>query len=399
MIKIFHNLHLKIIALVAAIFLWFFVVGVDNTVSIFPETLNIEINNISKNISVANSLPQAKIYLKGDKDIIKNLTKNDFSAYVDVSDKGVGEYQVPILVNSKNSQVVIIKVEPKNALIKLAPLAEKEVDVKISLKGQPKADYKTGDIQAEITKVKISGAQPVLDTIQNVTAELLLDGTETSDISRKVVLSVPEMKNFPENSFEINPNEIQITVRVMPEIGEKEVEVKPNFKSAQDEKLWLSKITLNPPQIKIHGDAEALKDIDTIMTEYISVNDLPNLTTPLTMKLSLPPNITLVNPEQKITLSVTKETIEQKSFTPAINFTSASGLKLKTASTYNLTVNVKGESSILKKLTKEDIEVNLNLDLASGTGNITVLPENIKLPNGFELVDFQPKQLQVELSP
>lgn len=385
-------------ALITAIFLWFFVVGVDNTVSVFPEPLQVEVNNANKNISIASTLPQAKIYVKGDKEVIKNISKSDFSAYVDITDKSVGEHRLPLFVTSKNSQVVVVKVEPKEIDVKLAPLAEKEVEVKLSAKGEPKDGYKVEEIKTEITKVKIAGAQPILDAITNVTAELILDGTETSDISRKVTLSIPEMKNFPADSLQISPNEVQITATIIPEVNEKEVAVKPAFKTDQEQSLWLSKIILTPSKIRIKGNTETLKNIEAVTTSPINAASLANLTSPLALELSLPANVTLADPAQKVFLSVTKESIEQKSFSSAIRFNSTSGSKLQTASTYNVSVTLKGPASILQKLKKEDLSVELNLDLAKGTGNIPIVSENITLPGGLELVDFQPKQIQVELS-
>ena len=67
------NWRLKILALVSAVILWLFVIGIENTVSLFPREIEVEILNMNESVGISQSLPGIKVYVNADKEIIKNF--------------------------------------------------------------------------------------------------------------------------------------------------------------------------------------------------------------------------------------------------------------------------------------------------------------------------------------
>ena len=82
--KILKNWELKILALVSAIVLWFFVVGIENNSYQFPEQIDIHAVNVPPDMTVTNDLGKATIRIQADQSMIKNLTADDFDISVDL---------------------------------------------------------------------------------------------------------------------------------------------------------------------------------------------------------------------------------------------------------------------------------------------------------------------------
>ncbi|MCA9374411.1 hypothetical protein KC725_04595, partial [Candidatus Peregrinibacteria bacterium] len=89
--KIFSNIHLKLLALISAIVLWFVVITVENTIYIFPQELEIDVRNLGSNLSLANELPEVKLFLQVSKEELKSLTPDDFNVYIDLGNAQAGE--------------------------------------------------------------------------------------------------------------------------------------------------------------------------------------------------------------------------------------------------------------------------------------------------------------------
>lgn len=82
MVKPFYQIHLKILALLTAITLWFIVITVENTVYIFPEQIKMEILNLGKNLNLEASLPDVDVYLRVNKEDLTQVTKKRIWKYL-----------------------------------------------------------------------------------------------------------------------------------------------------------------------------------------------------------------------------------------------------------------------------------------------------------------------------
>ena len=303
-----NNWYLKLLALLAAILLWFFVVGIENTVYLFPEEIEVKVVNLDKNIGLAAPLPNVKVYVKADQDTIKSLNKNNFHPYVDLNELTQGEYSLPVQVSSDNSQVAILKTVPGKISVRLGPVAEKEVPIQVTSQGKPKEGYSLQEIKVQTKTAKISAAQNLLDKINSVNAEILLDGTETGDINKNVVLTVPVIFGLPKDSVKIDPEQITAIAVIGQEQLEKTVKIVPQFTELGNPQEFIDSAVINPPEVKVHGTASALESLTEIKIEPVSAGDILKMTIPVEVKAILPDGIIFSDQNQKITLFLKKKT-------------------------------------------------------------------------------------------
>lgn len=392
---LFKNWQLKILAVVSAIILWLFVVGIENTVSLFNQELDIEIINIDETVGISSPLPQVKIYIKTDKEIIKNLTVKDFTAQVDLENLTAGEYTLPVNVISKNPQVSVIRTEPKEIDIKLSPRIEKEVDVVASYTGNPAVNHKVQSLKAEPEKVRITATQAVLDKIDNVEAKFVMDGAETENTEQKVSVVIPDQFSVPHETITINPAQIMVEAVIVADIKDKEVPIRVSFNGTTDSEGWRQKVTLNPSTVKITG--ENFGEIEFIETAPVDINKLVNLKDTVTVGLILPDEISLKDAEPVTTVSLKDSTEQEKEVAALVTLTGRNTIyKVTKYLPLEFNVIISGPASVLDEIENGDIVVEFNIDEISGSGSYPIDETNIIVPEGVLLRSFNPKEISIE---
>ncbi len=297
-----HNLQLKILAVVCAIILWLFVVGIENNTFRFPEELEVHAINVSQGLSVANDLAKAKISIRGNQDIVKNLSKSDFEIFVDLKNLSAGDYQVPLLATSKNDKVTILRVEPATLRARLEEVAEKEVKIKAVFIGNPKKGYVVKEVKLKNQTAKIKAGESLIDKITTVTAEIKLDSSESANFTTNALLTLLENKNFSPTlgglkNVTIVPQTTEAEVIIAAELQQKTVVVKPVLKGAIEPGSFTKKLLIEPMTVVVQGKEEILQNINYLETEGISLETLKSSEKPVFAKLIVPQDVTLLDPQ------------------------------------------------------------------------------------------------------
>ncbi len=391
------NWDLKLLSLAAAIFLWFFVVGIENTVYLVPEEIEVKVLNMGNNIGLASKLPAVKVYVKAGQDIVKTLNKNSLTAYVDLSGFSAGEYSIPVRVNSENSQVVPLETVPENIDVILAPVSQKEVPIVVASLGNPKEGYTLKEIRTESKNAVISGTQNILDTIASVKAEVTLAGTETAQVNKEIVLEVKGADGAILGNVEINPGQITVTAVIEASPVEKTVKVIPQFLETGISASVIDSVSVSPQEIKVSGDAALLANISEVKTRTVSVNELQRRSSPMEVVIVLPDGVSLSDPFQKTTLSVDKSESGEKTVAAKVLITrDSSSFRVKTITPTEISVTLSGPPSALENISAGDIYVNLDIYSVVKAGKAAITSKDIAAPQGIEVLDFEPKEVTLE---
>ncbi len=297
MILLSKNLELKILALLSAIVLWFFVVGIENTVYLFPQDLEIQAQNIPKNLTFTSDFAKAKLRLRANQDVIKNLTKSDFEIFVDLRDLEAGDYNLPLSARINNDKVTLIKIEPPNIHVKLEPVIEKEVKIKAFTSGNAQKGYSVKEIRTDMQTAKISGPKSLVDKITMLNAAFELDGTQTTSFKQNVKLTPDKALGTESQNLTITPDQVSVDVTVAADLQQKNVIVKPNIQGSVDLFTIYQKVEVAPFTVVIQGQEDVLNSISYLLTEPLQLEKLKEQHgAPLRAKLVLPKNVSLLNP-------------------------------------------------------------------------------------------------------
>ncbi len=216
------NIGYKILALLIAFFLWFYVIG--EKVAERTYRLPIIFQNITRDLIVEPRTPKVHITLKGTRNLVMNYNPEDFYVFKDLKNYTPGKYSIPLSledISLDDEAVEIVRIEPESINIEIRVREERIVRLK--------------NVPIKILKFPVSFHRVSLET-----TEVYLEVVKTEDYAPKldmadimVILDVSELKEgtyqlplqtkFPQGVklVTIEPAVVKVTLKaVSPLIGE-----------------------------------------------------------------------------------------------------------------------------------------------------------------------------------
>ena len=166
------NTVLKISSVLIAAALWFFVNS--RGVSEITIAVPIEIKSLPDGYEIVTSkTKEVNLGLKGHERLIKTLRVQNLGVYLDLSEpkEGWETYYV-----NKESIVVppsieVTKIDPSVVKIRVAQTIEKNVPVKVDIKGTPKKGYEISSVDITPQSVRIIGAKNLINSLKRMKTE------------------------------------------------------------------------------------------------------------------------------------------------------------------------------------------------------------------------------------
>ncbi len=266
------NLSLKLLALASALGFWFIILGLQDAPRLFETPLEIKPFNLSEQYMVVGKLPLAKVKIRVDREVQKQLRPEDFEVYIDLKDAKPGKTTGLIAVTSKNPKVAIVGVAPESITLDIEKKAEKELTIEQEEIGKVKDGYQIKSIEITPPRVKISGATSLLSSLKKVHVSIALTGSETKSfaINNAILL---DQDGKPLDGFKLIPEKIEVRVEVSSTLQEKTVPIKPRFSSSL-KNGFLNKMSLKPAVVTIQGEGRALENMSSVETEPIDLEKI-----------------------------------------------------------------------------------------------------------------------------
>jgi hypothetical protein len=427
-----HNFLSKLLSLLIAFSLWFFVVfeNMPEVTFIVP----LRVKNQPRNMAMVENMEgkEIEVRLKGPQAIMTGLTVQQVETTIDLSSIGTGETVIPLTpdVISVPRQVKVVGISPASVIIELEPITSRMVAVEPVILGVPADGYLLKEVRVFPEQVKVFGAKSVLEKLKSFSTESVDIGGANKPLTAKVHI-IPLERNIRLANSNL--------VEVRPIIVEKEVDqefqavpiivIPPGMKA-----------TLNPDRVNVilHGiksKLAQLKPEDLVAT--VNSLDLPEEKNWVTPKLSLPEEISLVKviPEQiEVTAvsqeegdellrpkpgqpilpqktatqpkaeeeSLQKKTTQEVTFSVPLkiknqlrNVALADGLEGK-----NVEIRLVGPQSVMSQITAQQLEVVIDIsDFDPGEITLPLTPDIIHVPHQVKVLGISPSSVTVKLEP
>ena len=264
------DLSTKIISLLFAIFMWFYIIQVQN-----PE--------IEKNIKgipvqfTKSQLEERGLTLTNDKEVqidvkvrgqrkhISNIKKEDIAAVADVSNiNSTGTHEVNINVILPYGGVELLEQSPQHITVTVDEIVVTEKEILINQIGNPKMGYCVSDYKVTPEKMKIKGPKSIVNTIESLTADVDVGGKDedvtVADAPVKFMGTSGEIFNTPYITLDKETVEVHCTVS-----KKKTVSIEAQFAEGVDYVLAETSVK----SIEIAGDDEIIEQIEKIETSII----------------------------------------------------------------------------------------------------------------------------------
>ncbi|WP_010248466.1 CdaR family protein [Acetivibrio cellulolyticus] len=383
----------KIISVLFAIFLWFFVLDSTNPTISTDMNISLRVENEAvlkgKNIVIknANFPKNVTISLRGRKDKISRVNSAETEAVVDLSKVSdvttkflyVEVYGIPAGVSFES-------VTPRVVNFELEKIGENPYPVEIVTTGEAKEKYKVVGVGVSPQTVSIEATDSVINSIGQVKA--FVDITDIKDDS---VLNLM-CKVYDKEGKEMPQFDNKFGVEVKVEVA-KEVPVIPVVKGrpAKDFVDGVHKVVQD--KALISGASDVLDQIDNLKTEPIDIENLSESTIK-TANIVVPNGVSLVNTQKTVNVSIVIEPLAVKNFkfTPEDiileNELIDGSLTYKIMNT-DININIKGTSEELDKIIESGLKPSIDVrGLGEGTFKRSlkvVLPGTVQLSENVEL--------------
>jgi len=293
---------IKLIILVVAIGLWFYVATDQVRTDTFPGAVKIESRNLQNGMVALLSEDYAQLTLSADRNTWQSLRPDSLSVFVDLKDLGAGTHEVNVAATTNMSQVKVNSIKPKTIFVSIEPVITREMPITVVVEGKPAEGFIVSSYSANPKNVTVTGARSVIASIDQVTAQVNLSG-ETESFQKDVQL---QAANIREN-ITFSPTHALIDVNITKSGQNKTVGVKPNIVGAPLDGYYVSAVTVNPATINVSGSTDNLANITNVSTESINVDGLKsNLNT--TINLQLPANISASVSQVSVKITIDKIT-------------------------------------------------------------------------------------------
>lgn len=263
--KLKDNLAIKIISVLAAVFLWIYIQMVQNPEIEFTFTnMPVSLVNSSlleeRNLTVIDDTQfKTNVTVKCPRWTLNELDNEDFVAYVDLSEvRSEGTMELPIKVSINNDRIIKSGNEPSTINIRIDKIITVERDLQIHLTGKLKDSFYTSEnlITPDKQKVSIKGPQSILERVNRgiISVDLSNRDNSFSDFY-EVILTDSEGTAVADERLTILNDNVNVDVTVY------EKKILPIKLANVPENI---KYDITPPNVEIAGPSDIIKDMEEI---------------------------------------------------------------------------------------------------------------------------------------
>lgn len=402
--KLFKHMGLKILSLVIAIILWLVIMNIDDytmtrTIRNIPVVqLNGDsITDLGKVYDVTSG-NTVDIVVKGPRTVVDSLNVDSFTATADLSELSLtNSAQITVTANDSriNSQIEISYVN-RTVNLTVEDKVMKEFPIKAVAEGILAEGYALGGCTVTPNIIQIDGPESIISRVTEVRATVKVDNQ--SKTTEAIV--VPQCMNaygelVTSKSIELETKEVRVTATIYPT---KEVPVLIEQMGVPATDYMVTGINYNPQTITITGDEKNLAAVDKIT---LPTKDLTGIDTDVEMNIGveeyLPKGIYLADSNDQVAINVSVEGLVTKDIEIApedIDLRNkAEGLDYAVVISGVYRIRLKGLEQDLAEVTKESLDIYLNVD-GKSEGGYVVSPSYTK-PSGVTVALSGHMDLQV----
>ncbi len=184
------NWVLKLLSLVLALILWFFVMGEQKLERSYAVSL--ELKNMPPGMMVANEIPShIEVRIAGPRTLLMNMQTQNIGISVDLKDLQPGLTTLKRLEERLDlpGPLKVTRVSPSYVDIKLERIRARLVPVEVTVTGEPAAGYRVGKIRVKPEKVMVEGAEGEVGGVETVPTEAVDVTGASADIATVVPLN------------------------------------------------------------------------------------------------------------------------------------------------------------------------------------------------------------------
>lgn len=298
----------------------------------------------------------------------------------DVTETGTHRLNITILYPDGTEGISKKSSSPSMATVNIGELYHKEVEVRCERVGTVAEGYSAGELELSPSVLEIRGQKEDIDPVSYVKVVLNYDDA-TSTITQELDFQYYDANDQLLSGDGIHPTVDKITA-TLPVNVTKELTLTMNFIQSPGARLTNTVWDIEPRSILVSGDAELLKDVETIVLDDFDLASLDS-NTRYSYTIPLPEGCENLSGVTKATLTISFKDMKSAPVTTTrIQCENVPEGKVADVLTEQLTVVIYGTSADVDAVTGSDLLAVADLtDFGSAAGTYTV-PVEIRSQRG-----------------
>lgn len=293
------NLPVKILALIASIIMWGYVMNEENPSVNGRYTVPVEIVNAPEGYDVNMGVREVTLKVRAPRSLMAAAHESDFKAVIDLSGDTEGEYDEKIRTVIPQG-FELLGMSDDTVHVTMEALIAHGVPVDIVVNGKAAQGMELGEIKPAQQYVNVYGPRHLVDSIAKASGKIRL-ADNNSDFTMRVKLTAVTADGENINNLAVLPGELDVTVQLVPGEGKKIVPVKPAVNGILPEGYVLGEVTVQPNQVEVAGANKTLEEVKSVDTVPVSLHGVTS-TLDKDVELSLPEGI--ASTVKKVTLHI-----------------------------------------------------------------------------------------------
>lgn len=294
-----HNLPAKILALLGAVILWFFVMNDQNPSVNSTFTVPVYTINGPDGYTVKLKPRDVTVKVKAPRASFTAAKPEDFKAYVDLEEavEGTNKLRVRTVVPQGFE---VVDISDETIEVTMEALIEKQLSVNVQITGNTGAHSALEKIVPEKENIKVTGPRSNVARVSHVVGYLNL-ANNTADFTMKVKLNPVDMDGNIVDGVTLSFKEMDVTAKILSGVDKKIVSIKPVYSGVPEQNYMVAVTSAQPDRVEITGKTEVLEKLSEILTDTIAV-DGANADIVKDVNLVLPDGI--ISPSQKVKVKI-----------------------------------------------------------------------------------------------
>ena len=400
------NLGLKLLSVVCALFLWSYVISSspsitrDKTMSDIGITVTGQTVLDSRGLAVLTdlgALEDARVRVRVSQSSYSLVTGDNVRVELDLSSvRQEGKQSVRLRGTSTYGSVV--EVYPQYIDLEVEKKDQRYVPVNPVLTGEKDPTYWYQVSRVNPSQVVVSGPTSRVSMVSEAQVSLDVSGRDETHSRIEGFTLLDAQKQVVPGSLSVSTSSVTATVEIYP------TRVLPISQDPQElisgqlpDGYQVDKVEISPTQVIAAGDQALLNGLSELVIEPVDVNGVTQTFTAIARVQSLKGIKNLSSEEISVTVSISEQTLTKRFSNVTLQLEGAPQGMRVTPSVKRVDVKVEGPYSVVRTLTRDDIQATVNLGgLTQGQYE---LPVELSVDNYPDLAcSAQPAAINVTVS-
>ncbi len=380
----FQNVVAKVLCVLAAIVLWFYVVGTDTAIEEKKFTdVPIDIKSVvaledNFGLSVISGYDYTvDLTVSGANADISRLSLDDVSVFVDVSHiEAAGEYSLEVKTSLPNG--VTVSAQSSNYI---QVYVDKRTSISVPVVVEPmysmESTYELGEPEPSITMVNVSGPAVELEKIKE--AKVTLDlGRIDKTLTATGKLVLVDASGAPITNPYIKLQSAEVSVKI-PVYTYKDVPLAVTYKYGYYNSTNVD-VKISPASIRVKGEPSALDNLDSIVVLQLDEKKIVEDGS-RTATIMLPDNIENVSGIRTADIKITHKGTDTRDVVVSNLSVVNTGSLRYTIDSPSIVVKFRGTRTLLSLLNQNNVTATIDLGYLNNSSGTVSVPVTISVSN------------------